>query len=323
MYKRLALVGVVAALMVPVGTASADSGHGHHANHPETIDLPPGFVGEGVAVGAHNTWYAGSVADGRIARGDLREGTSDVFIDNPLVAGATGLKADLRHNLLWVSGAGTGHAAVYDLTTGAPIADLTLAAQPAFINDVIVTRHAAYFTNSFTPEIYRVPVSATGEVGMPETIALHGPAADFVAGQFNLNGIEATSNGHTLISVNSTTGQLFTIDPSTGDSADHRSRWRDGADRRRDPAEGQHAVRDAERQQPDAYPQPDRRRQAAPSLQRGPGRRRDHQPVVRDCNHTCSSWRHPRHGQLAVRRCTHRSRVGARARRPHHRGHDD
>src|SRR4051812_570942 len=220
MYTRLALVGVVAALMLPVGTVSADPGHGGRANRPETIDLPAGFVGEGVAVGAHNTYYAGSVADGRIARGDLRDGTSDVFIDDPLVASATGLKADLRHNLLWVSGAGTGHAAVYNLATGAPIADLTLAGtQPAFINDVIVTRHAAYFTNSFTPEIYRVPVSATGEVGMPETIALHGPAADFVAGQFNLNGIEATANGHTLISVNSSTGQLFTIDPSTGNSA--------------------------------------------------------------------------------------------------------
>jgi len=219
MYTRLALVGVVAALMVPVGTASADSGHGDHANRPETIDLPAGFVGEGVAVGAHNTYYAGSVADGRVARGDLRDGTSDVFISHPLVASATGLKADLRHNLLWVSGAATGHAAVYNLMTGAPIADLTLTGtQPAFINDVIVTRDAAYFTNSFTPEIYRVPVSASGEVGMPETIALHGPAADFVAG-FNLNGIEATSNGHTLISVNSSTGQLFTIDPSTGDSA--------------------------------------------------------------------------------------------------------
>jgi hypothetical protein len=218
MFKRLALAGVVAALIVPVGTASADSGHGHHGNRPETIDLPAGFVGEGVAVGAHNTWYAGSVADGRIASGDLREGTSDVFIADPIVASATGLKADLRHNLLWVSGAATGHAAVYNLMTGAPVADLTLASANAFINDVIVTRDAAYFTNSFTPEIYKVPVSSSGEVGTPETIALHGPAADFVDG-FNLNGIEATSNGRTLISVNSTTGQLFTIDPTTGDSA--------------------------------------------------------------------------------------------------------
>jgi len=218
MHKRLVLAALAAALIVPVGTASADSAHGHRGNRPETIDLPPGFVGEGVAVGAHNTWYAGSVADGRIASGDLREGTSDVFIADPIVGAATGLKADLRHNLLWVSGAATGHAAVYDLMTGEPVADLTLTTAASFINDVIVTRDAAYFTNSFTSEIYKVPVSKSGEVGMPETIALHGPAADFIDG-FNLNGIEATSNGKTLISVNSATGQLFTIDPMTGDSA--------------------------------------------------------------------------------------------------------
>ena len=220
MYTRLALVGVVAALMVPVGTASADSGHGDHANHPETIDLPPGFVGEGVAVGAHNNWYAGSVADGRIARGDLREGTSDVFIDDPLVAGATGLKADLRHNLLWVSGAGTGHAAVYNLTTGEPVIARSHTGRPACLHqrrDRHPSRRVLH--QQLHARDLSVPVSATGEVGMPETIALHGPAADFVAGQFNLNGIEATSNGHTLISVNSTTGKLFTIDPIDGGRA--------------------------------------------------------------------------------------------------------
>ena len=123
MYKRLALVGIVAALAVPASTAAADSGHGHDGQRPDTIDLPAGFVGEGVAVGAHNTWYAGSVfgaTGGQIARGDLRDGTSEVFVSDPLVGAATGLKADLRHNLLWVSGASTGMAAVYNLETGAP-----------------------------------------------------------------------------------------------------------------------------------------------------------------------------------------------------------
>ena len=109
-------------------------------------------------------------------------------------------------------------AAIYNLKTGAPVMALTLTTAPAFINDVIVTRDAAYFTNSFTPELYRVPVSRSGEVGTPETIALSGPAANFVAG-FNLNGIEATANGRTLISINSATGKLFTIDAMTGESA--------------------------------------------------------------------------------------------------------
>jgi hypothetical protein len=219
MHKRLALVGIVAALAVPATSVYAASGHGHDGDRPETIDLPAGFVGEGVAVGAHNTWYAGSVADGRIGSGDLRDGTSNVFVSTPIVPAATGLKADQRHNLLWVSGAGTGMAAVYNLETGAPVMALTLTTAPSFINDVIVTRDAAYFTNSFAAEIYRVPVSDDGTVGTPETIALTGPAAEVVAGAFNLNGIEATSNGRTLIVVNSQTGKLFTVDPSTGDSA--------------------------------------------------------------------------------------------------------
>jgi hypothetical protein len=217
MHKRLALVGIVAALAVPATTAAADSGHGHN-DGPDTIDLPAGFVGEGVAVGAHHTWYAGSVADGRIASGDLRDGTSEVFVSSPLVNAATGLKADLRHNLLWVSGAGTGMAAVYNLKTGEPVMALTLTTAPSFINDVIVTRDAAYFTNSFAPELYRVPVSKNGEVGTPETITLTGPAAETIAGAFNLNGIEA-SNGHTLIVINSSTGKLFTVDADTGESA--------------------------------------------------------------------------------------------------------
>jgi sugar lactone lactonase YvrE len=170
-------------------------------------------------VGAHNNFYAGSVTDGRVARGDLRDGTSEVFVSTPLVPAATGLKADLRHNLLWVSGAATGRAAVYNLKTGEPVVALTLTTiSPSFINDVIVTRNAAYFTNSNVPEIYKVPVSRNGTVGTPETIALSGPAANFVAG-FNLNGIEATSDGRTLIVVNSATGELFTVDATTGESA--------------------------------------------------------------------------------------------------------
>jgi hypothetical protein len=218
MFKRLALVGVIAAFAVPASTAAADSTHGHNDQFPDTIDLPAAFQGEGVAVGSNNSFYAGSVADGRVARGDLRDGTSDVFVSDPIVDAATGLKADVPHNLLWVSGAATGQAAVYNLKTGDPVVALTLTTAPSFINDVIVTRKAAYFTNSFAPEIYRVPVSRRGDVGAPETIALTGPAAETVAG-FNLNGIEATQDGRTLIVVNSATGNLFTVDATTGASA--------------------------------------------------------------------------------------------------------
>jgi hypothetical protein len=200
------------------GVASvADAGN---PKLPETIDLPDpaNFAGEGVATGAHSTFYAGSRLDGRIARGDLRAGTSEIFIGEPIVPAATGLKADLRHGLLWVAGAQTGQAAVYDLETGEPAVDaLTFTTEASFVNDVVVTRDAAYFTDSRSPVIYRVPVADDGTIGNPETIELSGPAADaHVPGAFNLNGIEATGNGRTLIAVNSTLGTLYTIDAATG-----------------------------------------------------------------------------------------------------------
>ncbi len=218
MRLRLAFIALVGALALPVVTSSAASAHSKHVPRPDTIDLPAGFAGEGVATGAGSTFYAGSVADGRIARGDLRAGTSQVFVSTPIVVPAVGLKADLRHGLLWVAGGPSGKAAVYDLRTAAPVVALTLTTAPSFINDVIVTRAAAYFTNSLSPEIYRVPVSKDGTVGDPQTIALQGPAGQFVAG-FNLNGIAASSDGHALIVVNSATGNLFAVDPTSGNSA--------------------------------------------------------------------------------------------------------
>lgn len=207
-----AVVAVVTVLAVPLGPASAAP------RGDRTIDLPTGFAGEGVAVGRGQTFYAGSLSDGRIARGDLRRGTADVWVADPVLAPAVGLDADVRHGLLWVSGGPTGRAAAYDLATGETAAELRLTtATPSFINDVVSTREAAYFTNSMVPELYRVPASRGGGVGEPETLSLSGPAAEFVPG-FNLNGIEATPDGKTLIVVNSVTGALFTVDATTGAS---------------------------------------------------------------------------------------------------------
>jgi hypothetical protein len=206
-----------AVLMWPVTSAAATPAGDDGPRH-DTIDLPAGFQGEGVAIGEGTTFYAGSLADGRIARGDIRAGTAEVFVANPVLAPAVGLKADLAHGLLWVAGGPTGQAVIYDLATGAPVETLTFTTTDSFINDVVVTHDAAYFTNSLTPEIYRVPVSRRGRVGQPEAVALRGPAGRFVPG-FNINGIAATSDGGTLIVVNSAKGQLYTVHPRSGESA--------------------------------------------------------------------------------------------------------
>ncbi len=185
---------------------------------PDTIDAPAGFALEGVAAGQGRTFYVGSLADGRIARGDIRTGTMDVFVSAPAMVSAVGLKADQRHDLLWVAGGPSGQAAVYDLHSGAPVATFALTAPPAFINDVTVTRDAAWFTDSRSAVLHKVPVGRKGAVGQPEAVPLSGPAAAIVAGQFNLNGITASADGKTLLVVNSFKGELYAIDAATGAS---------------------------------------------------------------------------------------------------------
>jgi hypothetical protein len=88
----------------------------------------------------------------------------------------------------------------------------------SFINDVIVTRSAAYFTDSFQPVLYRVPLGPGGELpdlSEVEEIALGGDF-NFVPGAFNTNGIDATPDGESLVIVHSSMGVLYHVDPETG-----------------------------------------------------------------------------------------------------------
>ncbi len=211
--RRLVLIAATAALAVPAPAALAS---GRHAA-ATTIALPDGVAPEGIAATPRGTLYVGSLADGRIVRGDVRRGTFAPFVTAPATPVTVGIALDRRQRLLAAAGGPSGLAAIYDARTGATVRALTLTTAPSFINDVIVTRRAAWFTNSQSPELYRVPIGRHGEVGDPVTVPLSGPAAAFVDG-FNLNGIEATRDGRWLISVNSTTGALFRIDPRSGAS---------------------------------------------------------------------------------------------------------
>lgn len=178
---------------------------------PDEIALPNGWLPEGIATGTGTTIYSGSRAAGAVWKGDLRTGEGDVLVEPTAGRVAVGIKVE--GGLLFVSGGGTGQAYIYDAETGAEVATLQLTEEAAFINDVVVTRDAAYFTNSQRPEIYRVPLE-NGSPGEPETIPLGGDW-DQVAG-FNANGIDATPDGKTLFVINSTTGTLYGVDPDTG-----------------------------------------------------------------------------------------------------------
>ena len=187
---------------------------------PSEIPLPLGFQPEGIAVGQGTDFFAGSLSNGAIYKGDLRTGAGDVLVEGTAGDVAVGLGYDERTNYLYVAGGPTGMAWIYDAGTGAEIAEITLTDPGTFVNDVVVTRDAAFFTDSFRPYLYRVELDKGGEVpANPEVteIALAGEFV-FTAGQFNANGIEATQNGKWLIVVNSFSGTLYRVNPATGEA---------------------------------------------------------------------------------------------------------
>jgi hypothetical protein len=199
-----------AALLVPLVSAVPAYGNAY----PDVIPLPDGFFPEGIAVGTGHDVYAGSLADGAIWKGDLRTGAGEILVPGALGGIAVGLDHDDRSGFLHVAGGPLGVGSIYDGDTGALVDEFDLGA--GFVNDVIVTRDAAYFTNSFVPELYEVPLDQRGRVdGTIRTISLAGDFV-FVPGGFNANGIEATPDGGTLVVAGSAAGELYTVDPATG-----------------------------------------------------------------------------------------------------------
>src|SRR3954468_9910954 len=198
-FHRCCLVSMLTfGAMAPALTVSAQNGAG-------AIVLPGARSAESVAIGKGSTFYASELFSGDIFKGDLRTGAVERFIHPPAGRMALGLKADVRHGLLFVAGGFTGQAYVYELETGAGLATFQFG---AFINDVVVTEDAAWFTDSALPHLYRIPIHPGGSA---TTLVVTGPAADTsgTSGTPNLNGIAATPDGKALIVSHSSLGALF------------------------------------------------------------------------------------------------------------------
>jgi sugar lactone lactonase YvrE len=137
-----------------------------------------------------------------------------------------GLDVDERSNAIFVAGGGPllgpidAAVHVYDAETGAELATYLLE-QGSFVNDVVVTREAAYFTDSGRPLLYKVPLGPGGELPDPfevEEVPL-GPGFDFDPMQFvNANGIVATPDGKSLIIVNTGLASLYKFDLQSGEA---------------------------------------------------------------------------------------------------------
>lgn len=221
MLRKFSVVAAVAALLAVVGMALFTQTADAFAMFPKIIPLPNGYQPEGIVTGRGPVIYAGSLADGSIYQADLRTGEGEILVQGQTGQVAVGLAFDARSNYLFVAGGPTGTATVYDADSGELLAQYQLAAPDSglFINDAIVTRDAVYFTNSFAPELYRVPLGPGGslpDASDVETIALGG---DYVqVGGFNVNGIVASANGRYLIIVNTSGQTLYRVDPLTGNA---------------------------------------------------------------------------------------------------------
>jgi hypothetical protein len=202
---------LVSALLVTALVAPAAA-----VPRPASIPIPDDFQPEGIAVGDGNTFYVGSLRDGDIYRGDLRSGAGARLVDLDADDGrvAVGMRVDRPRDWLVVAGGATGHAWVYDTDDGTTVADLVLGPPGAtFSNDVAITDDALYFTDTFAPRLYEVPIGADGTFGATRAITVTGPAA--ATGDFGLNGIDSTHRGWLLVN-HTALGILALVDPATG-----------------------------------------------------------------------------------------------------------
>ena len=183
------------------------------ASFPHIVPLPNGFRPEGVASGYGSDLYAGSLATGAIFKADARTGLGAILVPGQEGRSAAGLAFDQRTSHLFVAGASTGLAYVIDTRSGDQVAALSPAGPGNFINDVIVTQLAAYFTSSFEPILYKVPLLPNGRLPDPVQVEALPLTGDWiqVPGQFNANGIDASSDGSVLIVVNTLLTQALAI----------------------------------------------------------------------------------------------------------------
>jgi len=201
------MLAVALAILAAIGSVAGAS------SFPSRIDLPPSWMPEGITAGTGTTVYVGSLAGGAVWAGDVRTGVGRVLV--PAWGGAaTGLDFDENANRLWVAGGPTGSVRVYDASSGALLRQYTFA--PAgFLNDLVVTAGAVYVTDSFNAWLDVIPLGPDGALpAVADVTTLPLTGIEFEAGQFNANGIVATRGW--LLVVDSFTGGLFRVDPSTG-----------------------------------------------------------------------------------------------------------
>jgi sugar lactone lactonase YvrE len=205
--NALAAAVTAVALLVPAASAGPPA--------QPTIPLPDEFRPEGIASGPGDSFYVGSIPQGSVYRGSYITGEGAVLVPPHQGRNHTGLKVDKRFHRLFVAGGESKGIYVYDSRTGDDVASFSLP-DAGFVNDVVLTRAAAYFTDSLVQQLYRVPIGRDGSLGELQRIPISGELV-FEDG-FNANGIASLPGGRTLIVVQGNVGRLYAVDAASGAS---------------------------------------------------------------------------------------------------------
>jgi hypothetical protein len=203
--KALPITILVLALLVPAAPAGSGA--------QSSIALPVEFRPEGIASGKGDSFYVGSIPLGAVYRGSYRTGAGSVLVPPHPGRNHTGLKVDTRFDRLFVAGGASKGIYVYDSETGEDVASFELP-DAGFVNDVVLTRNAAYFTDSLVPQLYRVGIRGNGELTEPQRVRYRGDLV-FTDG-FNVNGIDTLEGGNRLVVVKSNSGELFRVNGRSG-----------------------------------------------------------------------------------------------------------
>lgn len=209
------LLGAALASLLFAAPAHAETAV-DHIDNPVVISLPDGFSPDGITIASDGTMYVASFYDGTIVRGSADgAAVTDVIVTGEVDRPGWGMDLDDTEEHLFVAGGFAGTARVYNAATGALEAEVALT-DAGIVNDVIVTSHAAYFTNSSLPELYELPIDDNGAInGAVRTIALTGDF-QFDATYFaNGNGIVDARDGVVIVN-HSYLGKIYAIDTASG-----------------------------------------------------------------------------------------------------------
>jgi Cu-Zn family superoxide dismutase len=214
--RLVTAMALIAAVGVVASVARADRGAGVGAatkvftltpsgpsDNPESVTFDP----------RTSAFFVSALGTGTIYRGTVSSDTVTPFLPGGIDGRtmAAGVKVD-QDGRLYIAGAATGTIWVYDIATRRLLGRFQTPGSGGFINDLVVMPDGEVFaTDSLRPTLWHITAAqvAAGN-GTPSGIPV-APEIQYVPGQFNLDGIAASSDGKVLWVVQTATGKLFRI----------------------------------------------------------------------------------------------------------------